>query len=211
MDRTRYQRIKEIVEVALEMPADTINSYLNEQCGSDQKLKEEVEALLNIDVDESFLENTAFTVHHTDEAKHLEQVGRIKINRLLARGGMGEVYEGEDTLLKRPVAVKIINAALRMSEDRRAGFLNEAQVLSSLQHPNICQVYDFFADGDRDVLVLELIEGKTLRQFISETRAQNTVRPNRSVALEMAREMAAALTRVEPLVNFTREKPTFTF
>lgn len=193
MDRIRHQKITDIVALALEMPADEVDTFLKEQCGLDHKLKEEVEALIQVDINESFLQGSALMLD-AQESEPLEQVGRIKISRLLAKGGMGEVYEGEDVLLKRPVAVKIITKALRMSKDRRDGFLNEAQVLSSFQHPNICQVYDFFADGDRDVLVLELIHGRTLRQVLSSSKSSNAAHLNRNVALEMAREMTAALT-----------------
>ncbi|MEM7051306.1 MAG: protein kinase [Acidobacteriota bacterium] len=92
------------------------------------------------------------------------RIGNIRIDALLGEGGMGAVYRGFDEKLQRPVAVKMLHTAFAFSSEARARFLREARILSRLNHPNICQVYDLLSDGDQDVLVLELIEGETLRQ-----------------------------------------------
>jgi tetratricopeptide (TPR) repeat protein/tRNA A-37 threonylcarbamoyl transferase component Bud32 len=76
---------------------------------------------------------------------------------------MGEVYAGIDETLKRRVALKAIRAEHRLSASSRTRFLREAQLLSRLDHPNICRVYDFIEGDGRDWLVLELIEGKSLQ------------------------------------------------
>ena len=76
---------------------------------------------------------------------------------------MGEVYAGIDETLKRRVALKAIRAEHRLSPVSKARFLREAQLLSGLDHPNICRVYDFIEGDDSDWLVLELIEGKSLQ------------------------------------------------
>ncbi|MCB1587610.1 MAG: serine/threonine protein kinase, partial [Xanthomonadales bacterium] len=107
---------------------------------------------------------------------------------MIARGGMGEVYAGTDELLQRPVAVKLMKAALRMSAVRRSAFLAEAQVLSALRHRNICQVYDFFEDRAQDVLVLELIEGETLRSVLQRGPAPQPI----AIALQVADALVAA-------------------
>ena len=75
---------------------------------------------------------------------------------------MGEVYAGIDETLKRRVALKAIRAEYRLNSQAKARFLREAQILSHLDHPHICRVYNYVEGSDSDWLVLELIEGKTL-------------------------------------------------
>jgi len=76
---------------------------------------------------------------------------------------MGEVYVGVDETLKRRVALKAVHSGQRLHAESKTRFLREAQILSQLDHPNICRVYDYIEDDQRDWLVLELIEGKNLR------------------------------------------------
>jgi tetratricopeptide (TPR) repeat protein len=81
----------------------------------------------------------------------------------LGEGGMGEVYVGIDETLKRKVALKAVHSGQRLHAESKTRFLREAQILSQLDHPNICRVYDYIEDEQRDWLILELIEGKNLR------------------------------------------------
>jgi serine/threonine-protein kinase len=76
---------------------------------------------------------------------------------------MGEVYAGVDETLKRRVALKAVRSEHRLNAQAKARFLREAQILSQLDHPHICRVYNYVESGDNDWLVLELIEGKNLR------------------------------------------------
>lgn len=91
-------------------------------------------------------------------------IGHIRIVATLGQGGMGEVYKGFDEKLKRYVAVKALHAAQHLSPEAKARFAREAEILSSLEHPNICRIYELIETDDRDVLVLELIDGDNLRQ-----------------------------------------------
>jgi tRNA A-37 threonylcarbamoyl transferase component Bud32/tetratricopeptide (TPR) repeat protein len=84
----------------------------------------------------------------------------------LGRGGMGEVYSGFDDTLKRRVALKAIRAEHRLSPQARTRFLREAQILSQLDHPQICRIFDYVEGPDADYLVLEFIEGRSLRASI---------------------------------------------
>jgi len=86
-----------------------------------------------------------------------------RILHRLGRGGMGEVYAGVDETLKRRVALKAVRSEHRLNAQAKARFLREAQILSQLDHPHICRVYNYVESGDNDWLVLELIEGKNLR------------------------------------------------
>jgi len=93
------------------------------------------------------------------------KIGNIRIEALLGKGGMGRVYRGFDEKLHRPVAVKTLRRRTAFSGEARARFLREARVLSQLNHPNICQVYDLIEGPDADFLILELVEGRHLSEL----------------------------------------------
>ncbi len=90
-------------------------------------------------------------------------IGRIRLVDRLGEGGMGEVFVGYDETLDRRVAVKCVRVGNR-PEKIKGRFLQEARILSRLDHPNICQIYDFVESEDRDFLVMELVEGVSLKQ-----------------------------------------------
>src|SRR5256712_13558950 len=90
------------------------------------------------------------------------RIGSYEITTPLGKGGMGEVYRARDLKLKREVAIKILPDEFSRDADRVSRFQREAEVLASLNHPNIAAIYDLQeADGSR-FLVLELIQGETL-------------------------------------------------
>jgi hypothetical protein len=81
---------------------------------------------------------------------------------------MGEVYRAKDTRLDRSVALKILSDHLSASEEVRQRFEREAKAISSLQHPNICTLYDVGREGEMDFLVMELLEGESLADRIAK-------------------------------------------
>ncbi|HVT04104.1 MAG TPA: protein kinase [Thermoanaerobaculia bacterium] len=95
------------------------------------------------------------------------RIGRIRVDTLLGAGGMGEVYRGFDERLERPVALKMIQPNKLVGSAAKARFLREARLLSKLDHHNICRIYDVIEDDTGNYLVLELIEGRTLRDAIN--------------------------------------------
>lgn len=113
-------------------------------------------------------------------------VGRFRILSLLGKGGMGEVYVAEDETLGRRVALKTIRASRRLQPTAQARFLREAQVLSRLDHPNICRIYDYVEAGDCDFLVLELVAGRNLEDAIDTGLAKD-------LQLRVAQQIADAL------------------
>ena len=94
--------------------------------------------------------------------------GRYRLEALLGRGGMAEVWRAEDSKLGRSVAVKIILADHAADRSFVERFLREARVVASLQHPNILPVYDFGEEGGLPFLVMPLLEGGTLRDRMQE-------------------------------------------
>ena len=96
------------------------------------------------------------------------RLGHYDVTALIGEGGMGQVYEATDTKLKRQVALKILPEAFAADPERLARFQREAEVLASLNHPNIAAIYGLEeADGVR-ALVLELVEGPTLADRIKQ-------------------------------------------
>jgi serine/threonine protein kinase/Tol biopolymer transport system component len=92
------------------------------------------------------------------------RLGPYEIVAPIGAGGMGEVYRATDTRLGRDVAVKVLPAHLSLSPEVRARFEREARTISSLNHPNICTLFDVGREGDIEYLVMELVEGVTLAQ-----------------------------------------------
>jgi len=89
--------------------------------------------------------------------------GPYEIVKPLGAGGMGEVYEARDTRLDRPVAIKILPAALAADDVARARFDREAKAIAALNHPNICALHDIGDADGHSFLVMERLEGETLQ------------------------------------------------
>src|ERR671934_459075 len=113
--------------------------------------------------------------------------GSYEIISRFGAGGMGEAYRARDTKLNRDVAIKILPAAFALDPDRLARFKREAQVLASLNHPNIGHIYGFEESTNIQALVLELVDGPTL----ADRLAQGPIPLDE--ALPVARQIADAL------------------
>src|SRR5215204_7725309 len=96
------------------------------------------------------------------------RLGRYEIRSKLGAGGMGEVYRAHDPKLGRDVAIKILSRAFTTHPDRLARFEREARMLASLNHPNICGIYGLEESDSIRFLILELVEGKTLAETLSD-------------------------------------------
>jgi serine/threonine protein kinase len=90
------------------------------------------------------------------------RLGVYEVTALIGEGGMGQVHRATDTKLKRQVAIKVLPPSLASDRSRLARFQREAEILVSLNHPNIAAIYGFENEGEGDALVLELVEGRTL-------------------------------------------------
>jgi serine/threonine-protein kinase len=115
------------------------------------------------------------------------RLGACEVTASLGAGGMGEVYRARDTKLNRDVAVKVLPDLFATDPERLARFEREAQVLASLNHPHIAQIYGFEESRGVRALIMELVEGETLADVI----ARGPVPIDQ--ALPMARQIADAL------------------
>jgi serine/threonine protein kinase len=93
-----------------------------------------------------------------------ETLAHYRILQKLGSGGMGEVYEADDSVLNRRVALKVLPPALASDTESRARFTREAKALAALNHPNIVVVYSVERDRGVDFITMELVKGKTLAQ-----------------------------------------------
>src|SRR5262245_25247357 len=96
------------------------------------------------------------------------RLGPYEVTALIGSGGMGEVYRARDNKLNRDVALKVLPEGLAFDSERLARFKREARVLASLNHPNIGGIFGFEESNGVQALVLEMVEGPTLADRISQ-------------------------------------------
>jgi serine/threonine protein kinase len=200
MTPERWQRVEELYHAAYARPAAERAAFLAEACRGDERLRREVESLLNEPSHDGFLaapslEPASAAIPDVPQDLTGQSIGGYRLDALLGAGGMGEVYRSHDAKLGRDVAIKILPRAFTSHPDRLARFAREARMLGALNHPNICAIYGFEeADGVR-FLVLELVEGGTLAQKLahaSNLHQQAGGRPLGQV-FGIARQIAEAL------------------
>jgi serine/threonine protein kinase len=115
------------------------------------------------------------------------RLGPFEIQSAIGAGGMGEVYRATDTNLKRAVAIKVLPESVATDRDRLARFQREAEVLASLNHPNVAAVYGLERSDGVTALVMELVEGPTLADRITQGAVPL------DEALPIAKQIAEAL------------------
>jgi eukaryotic-like serine/threonine-protein kinase len=113
---------------------------------------------------------------------------RYEVGRLLGAGGMAEVFEGRDRLLARRVAIKVLQAQFARDPSFLIRFKREAQAAASLSHPNIVGVYDTGTEDGTHFIVMEFVDGRTLKEVI---RAEGPLYPER--AAEICADVCSAL------------------
>src|SRR5688572_24001654 len=116
-----------------------------------------------------------------------ETLSHYRIVRKLGAGGMGEVYLAEDIDLKRKVALKLLKPESLSDERLRQRLVREAQTAATLDHPNICAIYEVGRDQDRSFIAMQYVEGETLAKRI-RNRALTLVE-----SLNLAVQIAGAL------------------
>lgn len=200
LDPARWRRIESILDLALDLSPMERSSLLDESCAGDPDLRAEVEAVLAADAQAGDFLATPAGDYAPDLLADSEdegepdlsgyQMGPYRLLREIGGGGMGTVYEAEDTRLGRRVAIKLLPP--EYSRDRRAKerFLREARSAAAVDHPNLCTIHDVGESGGRLYIVLSFYEGETLRERIR--RGPLSLAEARDVAMQVARGLARA-------------------
>jgi eukaryotic-like serine/threonine-protein kinase len=195
MSPERWRQIKSILEEALERPADERSVFLAETCASDDELRREVESLLEFDVpDSDFIEDSVFRLTESllegaGQAFIGKRFGKYEIISELGAGGMGAVFLAEraDGEFRQKVAVKIIKRGMD-SGAIVSRFLNERQILATLDHPNIARLIDGgTTENGLPYFVMEYVEGETILEFAQRRGLSIEQR------LDLFREVCAAV------------------
>ncbi|MDQ2691915.1 MAG: protein kinase [Chloroflexota bacterium] len=109
-------------------------------------------------------------------------VGKVRIEKAIARGGMAEVYLGTHLTLDRPVAVKVMHNFVEADPDLQTRFEREAKVVAGLRHPNIVQIFDFDTVDGHPYIVMEYLRGTSLASYLRELHKRGQRLPPRQVA-----------------------------
>src|SRR6266568_5126279 len=197
MEPRRWGRITDIYHATIARPPEERASFLGEECHGDESLRKQVEAMVKShERSGDFIESPAFEVAPElliDEPTGDligQSIGHYRIESLLGMGGMGEVYLARDERLGRKVALKLLPEHLTADETQLSRFKSEARAASALNHPNILTVYEIGAEGNRQFIATEFIEGITLRTALvsGRMRAQRAL----EIAVQVASALAAA-------------------
>src|SRR6185369_6001742 len=181
-----YQQVREVFEAALKYPAADRARFVEQACSGNAPLISEVQRMLAADAEtHPLLDGRPFKDQRLREGDRF--ASHFEIGGTLGRGGMGEVYLGRDTKLHREVAIKVLPSVFTDDPDRLARFRREAQVLASLNHPNIGAIYSFEESDGIHALALEYVEGPTLEERIARGPIPL------ETALSIARQIAEAL------------------
>src|SRR5437588_3318467 len=187
-------QIEAVYHLALKIDPTRRPSFLDEACGANSSLRQEVESLLSAHEIETAHSQSAPSEVATEILGQKpatligQSISHYKILSLLGRGGMGEVYLAHDTKLGRNVALKLLPKSLHADEDRLKRFAREARSASALNHPNVCVIYEIGeAEEGRRFIAMEHIEGLTLRQRLRQGPIPL------SDAVGIAQQVAAAL------------------
>jgi serine/threonine protein kinase len=201
MTPQHWRKVKEICAELLECDPSHRAQLLEDLCSNDAELKRDVEEMLSqTGVHVSILENPIWPKFGVAVEARWEtngpvitigqQLGPYEIIGPLGKGGMGEVYRARDPKLKREVAIKILPDGFSCDAERVSRFQQEAEVLASLNHPNIGAIYDIQQAGDARYLVLELVEGETLAERIA--RGPIPIEEAHSIAQHICEALEAA-------------------
>ena len=177
----RWKQVESLYEKArVARDAETRAGLL---ASAEPEIRRAVEALLESDKSDATV---------TAQTRAIAQLGRYRIEAKLGEGGMGEVFRASDAQLRRTVAIKILRGQTCLDGMARERFQREARAASALNHPHICTVHDIGEADGHPYLVMECLEGETLRERLR--RGRLPVRELLELGIQVADALDAAHT-----------------
>ena len=195
MTPERWQQITGMFHAALLRDSGQRRTFLQDACGADEPLRAEVEAMLAAH-DNAGDPGSIPAVAVSEQMLRLQSgsaVGRYRIDALIGAGGMGQVYRARDPQIERDVAIKVLPADFAADAERLRRFEQEAHASGALNHPNVMTLYDVGTADGRPYLVMELLDGETLRDCVG--RGAMPAARACEIAAAIARGLAAAHAR----------------
>ena len=174
MGPTRNARIEEISKSSLELKGEDRDSFIEERCSGDEALRSAVnERVRQYEEARAYFGDLAgrLGLGGIGDAQFAviegQEFGKYVIEKMIGQGGMGLVYRARDTQLNRPVALKFLSAKYVDDDHAKERFMREARAAAALNHPNVVTVHEIIEYNGLSVIVMEYIEGQTLRSRMS--------------------------------------------
>lgn len=197
MSPDRWQELKVLFDAALQRAPHEREKFLDEVCANDLSLRRQVETLLvSFDEAEDFIEQPAvekvaeLIIEKQKAFDKGQNIAHYKILSTLGVGGQGAVYKALDTKLGRTIALKTLPTELTVDETSLKRFKREAQIASSLDHPNICTVHDLTDVDGAHFIVMQFVDGKNVRELVSGHPLE--LKSTLKIAIQVCDALAAA-------------------